>query len=190
LPEAAKFFENIVAPTNLETDQQGTELNNGEVNVAPAIRGLGAQMAESGWTGLGGSRRYEGSGFPGVIDLAVQEMLQSANMSLSLLPLLTKGVIHALSLYGSDEQKAQFLTKLTTGKWSGTMNLTEPQAGSDLSTIKTKATPHGDYYLISGQKNIHYMGRAFRDRKYYTFSFGSSSGCTRGNSRYINVSCA
>ena len=152
LPEAAKFFENIVAPTNLETDKQGTELNNGEVNVAPAIRGLGAQMAESGWTGLGGSRQYEGSGFPGVIDLAVQEMLQSANMSLSLLPLLTKGVIHALSLYGSDEQKAQFLTKLTTGKWSGTMNLTEPQAGSDLSTIKTKATPHGDHYLISGQK--------------------------------------
>ena len=152
LPEAAKFFENIVAPTNLETDQQGTELNNGEVNVAPAIRGLGAQMADSGWTGLGGSRQYEGSGFPGVIDLAVQEMLQSANMSLSLLPLLTKGVIHALSLYGSDEQKAQFLTKLTTGKWSGTMNLTEPQAGSDLSTIKTKATPHGDHYLISGQK--------------------------------------
>ena len=133
-------------------DRQGTELNNGEVNVAPAIRGLGAQMAESGWTGLGGSQQYEGSGFPGVVDLAVQEMLQSANMSLSLLPLLTKGVIHALSLYGSDEQKAQFLTKLTTGKWSGTMNLTEPQAGSDLSTIKTKATPNGDHYLISGQK--------------------------------------
>ena len=79
-------------------------------------------------------------------------MLQSANNRFESSALAYKRVIHALSLYGSDEQKAQFLTKLTTGKWSGTMNLTEPQAGSDLSTIKTKATPHGANYLISGQK--------------------------------------
>ena len=152
LPEAAKFFENIIAPTNLETDQQGTRLNDGEVEIAPIIRGLGAQMSQAGWTGLGGSKDYDGSGFPGVVDLAVQEMLQSANMSLSLLPLLTKGVIHALSLYGTDLQKQLFLTHLTNGSWSGTMNLTEPQAGSDLSTIKCKAVPNDDHYLLTGQK--------------------------------------
>ena len=152
LPEAAKFFENIVAPTNLETDQQGTQLNDGEVQIAPVIKGLGAQMSQAGWTGLGGSKDYDGSGFPGVVDLAVQEMLQSANMSLSLLPLLTKGVIHALSLYGTDLQKQLFLTHLTNGSWSGTMNLTEPQAGSDLSTIKCKAVPNDDHYLLTGQK--------------------------------------
>ncbi len=152
LPEAAKFFENIIAPTNLETDQQGTRLNNGEVQIAPVIKGLGAQMSQAGWTGLGGSKDYDGSGFPGVVDLAVQEMLQSANMSLSLLPLLTKGVIHALSLYGTDLQKQLFLTHLTNGSWSGTMNLTEPQAGSDLSTIKCKAVPNDDHYLLTGQK--------------------------------------
>ena len=152
LPEAAKFFENIIAPTNLETDQQGTRLNDGEVQIAPVIKGLGAQMSQAGWTGLGGSKDYDGSGFPGVVDLAVQEMLQSANMSLSLLPLLTKGVIHALSLYGSDLQKQLFLTHLTNGSWSGTMNLTEPQAGSDLSTIKCKAVPNDDHYLLTGQK--------------------------------------
>ena len=152
LPEAAKFFENIIAPTNLETDQQGTRLNDGEVQIAPVIKGLGAQMSQAGWTGLGGSKDYDGSGFPGVVDLAVQEMLQSANMSLSLLPLLTKGVIHALSLYGTDLQKQLFLTHLTNGSWSGTMNLTEPQAGSDLSTIKCKAVPNDDHYLLTGQK--------------------------------------
>ena len=152
LPEAAKFFENIIAPTNLETDQQGTRLNDGEVQIAPVIKGLGAQMSQAGWTGLGGSKDYDGSGFPGVVDLAVQEMLQSANMSLSLLPLLTKGVIHALSLYGTDSQKQLFLTHLTNGSWSGTMNLTEPQAGSDLSTIKCKAVPNDDHYLLTGQK--------------------------------------
>ena len=152
LPEAAKFFENIIAPTNLETDQQGTRLNDGEVEIAPVIKGLGAQMSQAGWTGLGGSKDYDGSGFPGVVDLAVQEMLQSANMSLSLLPLLTKGVIHALSLYGTDLQKQLFLTHLTKGSWSGTMNLTEPQAGSDLSTIKCKAVPNDDHYLLTGQK--------------------------------------
>ena len=152
LPEAAKFFQNIIAPTNLETDQQGTRLNDGEVQIAPVIKGLGAQMSQAGWTGLGGSKDYDGSGFPGVVDLAVQEMLQSANMSLSLLPLLTKGVIHALSLYGTDLQKQLFLTHLTNGSWSGTMNLTEPQAGSDLSTIKCKAVPNDDHYLLTGQK--------------------------------------
>ena len=152
LPEAAKFFEQVVAPTNLIADGQRTHIENGEVVTAPILDGINAQMVEAGWSGLSGSTDYDGSGFPGVVDVAVQEMLQSANMGLSLLPMLTRGVIHALHLYGSEDQKNIYLANLTSGAWSGTMNLTEPQAGSDLSAVQCKAVPHGDHYLISGQK--------------------------------------
>ena len=152
LPEAAKFFEQVVAPTNLIADGQKTHIENGEVVTAPILDGINAQMVEAGWSGLSGSTDYDGSGFPGVVDVAVQEMLQSANMGLSLLPMLTRGVIHALHLYGSEDQKTTYLANLTSGAWSGTMNLTEPQAGSDLSAVQCKAVPNGDHYLISGQK--------------------------------------
>ena len=152
LPEAAKFFEQVVAPTNLIADGQKTHIENGEVVTAPILDGINAQMVEAGWSGLSGSTDYDGSGFPGVVDVAVQEMLQSANMGLSLLPMLTRGVIHALHLYGSEDQKNIYLANLTSGAWSGTMNLTEPQAVSDLSAVQCKAVPDGDHYLISGQK--------------------------------------
>ena len=152
LPEAAKFFEDIVAPTNWPADTQPAHLHKGEVVTATALEGVYQQMVEAGWCSLGGAQKYGGAGFPGVVDLAVQEMLQSSNMGLSLLPLLTRGVIHALNLYGTEEQKNAYLPNLISGVWSGTMNLTEPQAGSDLSAVKTKAVPNGDHYLISGQK--------------------------------------
>ena len=152
LPEAAKFFEQVVAPTNLVADTQKTHIENGGVVTAPVLDGINAQMVEAGWSGLSGSTDYDGSGFPGVVDVAVQEMLQSANMGLSLLPMLTRGVIHAINLYGSEDQKNTYLANLISGAWSGTMNLTEPQAGSDLSAVQCKAVPEGDHYLVSGQK--------------------------------------
>jgi len=152
LPEAAKFFEQVVAPTNLIADGQKTHIENGGVVTAPILDGINAQMVEAGWSGLSGSTDYDGSGFPGVVDVAVQEMLQSANMGLSLLPMLTRGVIHAIHLYGSEDQKNTYLTNLISGAWSGTMNLTEPQAGSDLSAVQCKAEPNSEHYLISGQK--------------------------------------
>ena len=152
LPEAAKFFEEIVAPTNWEADVQPAHLKDGLVVTAPMLDGVYKQMVEAGWCCLSGDSKYGGAGFPGVIDVAVQEMLQSANMGFSLLPMLTRGVIHALNLYGTEEQKTTYLGNLISGVWSGTMNLTEPQAGSDLSAVKTKAVPAGDHYLVSGQK--------------------------------------
>ena len=152
LPEAAKFFEEVVAPTNSIADSQKTHIDDGHVITAPAIEGINQKMVEAGWSGLSGAVEYDGSGFPTVVDVAVQEMLQSANMGLSLLPLLTRGVIHSLHLYGSAEQKNTYLANLTSGAWSGTMNLTEPQAGSDLSAVQCKAVPNGDHYLVSGQK--------------------------------------
>lgn len=152
LPEAAKFFEEIVAPTNWPANTQPAHLQDDVVITSPALDGVYQQMVEAGWCSLSGAQQYGGAGFPNVVDLAVQEMLQSANMGFSLLPMLTRGVIHALSLYGSDQQKDSYLPNLISGVWSGTMNLTEPQAGSDLSAVKTKAVPQGDHYLVSGQK--------------------------------------
>lgn len=152
LPEAAKFFEQVVAPTNWPSNTQPAYLDGDRVITSPALDGVYQQMVEAGWCSLSGSKQYGGAGFPVVIDVLVQEMLQSANVGFSLLPTLTRGVIHALNLYGSEQQKDLYLDKLISGVWSGTMNLTESQAGSDLSAVKTKAVPNGDHYLISGQK--------------------------------------
>ena len=152
IPEAAKFFEQEVAPNNWDADTQPAHLKDGQVITAPMLAGAYQQMVEAGWCGISGNPKYDGTGFPGVVDVAVQEMLQSANMGFSLLPMLTRGVIHALNLYGTDEQKDTYLANLISGVWSGTMNLTEPQAGTDLSAVKTKAVPRGDHFLISGQK--------------------------------------
>jgi len=152
MPEAAKFFEQVVAPTNSVADAQMTHLVDGEVVTAPVLDGVYEQMIGAGWCGLSGSTQYGGSGFPGVVDVVVQEMLQSANMGLSLLPMLSRGVIHALDLYGSDQLKDCYLENLVTGVWSGTMNLTESQAGSDLSAVQAKAVAHEDHYLVTGQK--------------------------------------
>ncbi|MBR9912460.1 MAG: acyl-CoA dehydrogenase [Gammaproteobacteria bacterium] len=152
IPEAARFFEQVIAPTNRSADQQGSKLHNGTVVPPPALDGISQQLAESGWISLNADPRYGGSGFPNLVGVAISEMLQSANMGFSLMPLLTHGVIHALGLYGSEQQKDTYLHNLVTGKWAGTMNLTEPQAGTDLGAIKTRAIPEGDHYLISGQK--------------------------------------
>lgn len=152
LPEAAKFFEQIVAPTNPEGDKSPAHLKDGEVLASPGLNDAYEKMVEAGWCCLNGDANYGGAGFPSVVDLAVQEMSQSANLGFSLLPMLTRGVVHALGLYGTEQQKDTYLEKLISGAWSGTMNLTEPQAGSDLSAVRTKAVANGDHYLISGQK--------------------------------------
>ena len=103
IPEAAKFFEQEVAPNNWQADTQPAHLKDGQVITAPMLAGAYQQMVEAGWCGISGNPKYDGAGFPGVVDVAVQEMLQSANMGFSLLPMLTRGVIHALNLYGSDQ---------------------------------------------------------------------------------------
>jgi len=152
LPEAAKFFEQVVAPTNPQGDRSPAHLKDGEVVVSPGLDGVYSKMVDAGWCCLNGDAAYGGAGFPSVVDLAVQEMSQSANLGFSLLPMLSRGVVHALGLYGTEQQKDIYLEKLISGAWSGTMNLTEPQAGSDLSAVRTKAVANGDHYLISGQK--------------------------------------
>ena len=152
LSEADRFFSEVVAPTNHSADKEGLQLVDGRVVTPPSLDGVYQQMMEAGWQSLAGDPQYGGQGMPQLLSFVVDEMCQSANLSFSLCPLLTKGVITALSRYGSEEQKSQLLPKLVSGEWSGTMNLTEPQAGSDLAAVKAKAVPNGDHYLITGQK--------------------------------------
>jgi alkylation response protein AidB-like acyl-CoA dehydrogenase len=152
LSEAARFFGEVVAPTNQVADSQGSKLDGTTVVTAPALDGIYQQLTEAGWTSHTGDINYGGQGMPMLLSVAVDEMSQSANMAFGLCPMLTKGVVTALSIYGTDEQKDFYLPKLITGEWAGTMNLTEPQAGSDLAAVRTKAVPEGDHYRISGQK--------------------------------------
>lgn len=152
ITEAGRFFSEVIAPTNHPADQEGSRLEEQNVVTAPSLDSVYQQLVENGWPGLCGDVEYEGQGMPQLLGVAVDEMLQSANLAFSLNPLLTKGVVTALGKYGSAEQKATYLPKLISGEWCGTMNLTEPQAGSDLAAVKTRAVPEGDHYLITGGK--------------------------------------
>ena len=152
LGEAAKLFENVLAPTNQTADQQGTKLENKAVVPAPVLDGIYQQLVEGGWLSLSSDPDFGGQGFPELVGVAVEEMMQSANMAFSLAPMLTRGVVASLRQFGSVEQQQKYLPKLISGEWAGTMQLTESQAGSDLAAIKTRAVPEGDHYRITGSK--------------------------------------
>ena len=153
LDEAGKFAGGVLAPLNKIGDQEGAKWKDGQVSTAPGWKDAYTQFAESGWTALACDPQYGGQGLPKLISTAVMEMWKSANMAFSLCPMLTTGAIEALMLRGTDEQKDMYLPKMVSGEWTGTMNLTEPQAGSDLAAVRTRAEPQGDgTYKIFGQK--------------------------------------
>ncbi|MFB9885557.1 acyl-CoA dehydrogenase family protein [Balneatrix alpica] len=152
LEEAARLAAEVLAPLNRVGDQQGAKLENAEVKTAEGFAQAYQQLVEGGWTSLAASPEYGGQGLPEVLALAVQEMWHSANMGFALCPMLTQGAIEALSSHATAELKEAYLAKLISGEWTGTMNLTEPQAGSDLALLRAKAEPQGDHYLIKGQK--------------------------------------
>ncbi|MFN4065085.1 acyl-CoA dehydrogenase [Azoarcus communis] len=153
LEEANKFASGVLAPLNWTGDQEGAKWKDGQVFTATGWKDAYKQFSESGWTALACDPNYGGQGLPKLLSTAVMEMWKSANMAFSLCPMLTTGAIEALMLRGSDEQKDMYLPKMISGEWTGTMNLTEPQAGSDLAAVRTKAEPQGDgTYKIFGQK--------------------------------------
>jgi alkylation response protein AidB-like acyl-CoA dehydrogenase len=152
LEEASKFATEVLDPLNYPGDQEGSVWKDGEVTTPTGFKGAYKQYAEGGWPALPFEAAQGGQGLPKLVATAVEEMITSANMSFSLCPLLTQGAVHALELAGSDALKKTYLEKMVSGRWTGTMNLTEPQAGSDLALVRTKAVPQGDHYLISGQK--------------------------------------
>jgi len=152
LEAAAQLANDVVAPTNVIGDTQGAKLVNGQVVVPDEFKAAYRQYVEGGWPGLSFSPEYDGMGQPMLVGMAVEEMLQSANLAWSLCPMLTQGAIHALESYASKELRKAYLPKMISGEWTGTMNLTEPQAGSDLSVIRAFAEPDGDAYRVTGQK--------------------------------------
>ena len=153
LEECAKFTEGVLAPLNFEGDKNPSFWKDGVVTATPGFKEAFRQLTEGGWQGLQHPAVFGGQGLPKTIGAACMEMLNSSNMSFALCPLLTDGAIEALLTAGSDELKAIYLEKLISGQWTGTMNLTEPQAGSDLALVRTKAEPQpDDTYKIFGTK--------------------------------------
>src|SRR5215475_7444574 len=152
LEEAAKIAGEVLAPLNKLGDERGASLTKEGVVAAEGFGAAYRQFVDNGWNGLGGDPEYGGQGLPGLVAAATVEMWNSSNMSFALCPLLTAGAMEAIKAHASDELKNRYLPKLVSGEWSGTMNLTEPQAGSDLSAVRTRAVPEGDHYRISGQK--------------------------------------
>jgi alkylation response protein AidB-like acyl-CoA dehydrogenase len=154
LHEAGDFVASAVAPSNHIGDVEGAKrAPDGSVSTPGPFREAYRQYVDAGWGSVPFPEEFGGGGFPWTVGLAIQEMLASSNMAFALCPLLTQGAIDALLHYGSDEQKAIYLPKMISGEWAGTMNLTEPQAGSDVGALTTRAVPRDDgTFAISGQK--------------------------------------
>jgi alkylation response protein AidB-like acyl-CoA dehydrogenase len=153
LEEAAKFNEGVLSPLNWEGDKYPSSWHDGKVTATPGFKEAFQQFAQGGWQGLQHPVDFGGQGLPKTIGAACGEMQNSANMSFALCPLLTDGAIEALLTAGSDALKATYLENLVSGKWTGTMNLTEPQAGSDLAAVRSRAEPQADgSYKVFGTK--------------------------------------
>jgi alkylation response protein AidB-like acyl-CoA dehydrogenase len=152
LEEAAKLAGNGLAPLNRDGDKVGAKLENGVVRTAPGFAGIYKEFVAGGWNSLPFDPEFGGQGMPWLLAATVQEMWQAANMGFGLVLLLNQGAIDAIHHHGSADQKATFLPRMISGEWTGTMNLTEPQAGSDLAQLKSRAVKTGDHYLVTGQK--------------------------------------
>jgi acyl-CoA dehydrogenase len=152
LEEAATFASEVLDPINQSGDKEGCTWNDGNVTTPKGYKEAYAQFAKAGWIGLPVPPEFGGQGLPSLMLGPTLEMWNAANVGFANGPLLNQGAIEAIELCGSDEQKNLYIPKLVDGTWTGTMCLTEPQAGSDLAQVRTKAVPNGDHYLLSGQK--------------------------------------
>ena len=152
LSEADKLASEVWSPINYAGDQQGVKLAESGVKSADGFKNAYQKYAQGGWNSLYFDEQYGGQGLPFSFSMPVAEMMNAANMSLGLCPLLTTGATEAIFAHGSEHLKDIYLTKMISGEWTGTMNLTEPHAGTDLAVITTTAVPNGDHFLVKGQK--------------------------------------
>ena len=152
LEEAAKFASNVLAPINAQGDTQGCRWDDGVVTTADGFKQAYAGFCETGWNGMPAGTEFGGQGLPTLVSTAVLEMWKASNMAFSLCQMLTLGAVEAITHHAGDELKQRYLPAMVEGRWTGTMNITEPQAGSDLAAIRTRAVPEGDHYRISGTK--------------------------------------
>jgi len=152
LAEAAKFAQEVLSPLNRIGDIQGSRLDGDRVHTPAGWREAYASFVESGWSSLAGDPEYGGQGLPKLVASAVSEMWNSANLSFALCPMLSQGAMEAIKHHAAQPYKDTYVSKMVSGEWTGTMNLTEPQAGSDLGAVRTRAVPEGSHYRITGQK--------------------------------------
>ena len=152
LEEAGKFAGNVLAPLNHTADRQGCRWADGVVTTPDGIKEAYLAFRENGWNAMPADAEYGGQGLPALVSTPVLEMWKASNMAFSLCQMLTLGAVSAIAHHGNQEQKATYLPKMVEGAWTGTMNLTEPQAGSDLAAVRTRAVPEGDHYRITGTK--------------------------------------
>lgn len=152
IEEAGKFAAEVFAPINRTGDLVGSRAENGEVTTPDGFKEAYQHFVENGWMSLAQNPEYGGQGLPFTIHMVASEFWNSANTAMALCPMLTAGAIDAFMVHGSEQLKQTFAEKLVSGEWTGTMNLTESHAGSDLSNLKTKATPEDDHFLLRGQK--------------------------------------
>mgnify|MGYP000420915649 CR=1 FL=1 len=153
LEEAARFSGEVLSPLNRVGDRDGAKWKDTVVTTSPGFKEAYRQFVDNGWNGLGCDPEFGGQGLPKLLSTAVSEMWKAANHAFSLCPMLTQGAIEALMIAGTDEQKAAYLPNLVSGEWTGTMNLTEPSAGSDLAAVRSRAEPVGDgTFKVFGQK--------------------------------------
>ena len=152
LEQAAVLANEVFAPLNQPGDEHGTRIENGAVVSPPGYAEAYRQFVDNGWQGIGKSAEIDGQGLPFLVHSAVAEMWYASNMAFALCPLLTSGAIEAIEMHADESLQNTYLPRMISGEWSGTMNLTEPQAGTDLAAIKTRAERDGDVYRIRGQK--------------------------------------
>jgi alkylation response protein AidB-like acyl-CoA dehydrogenase len=152
LEEAAKFAGEVLSPLNAPGDKDGAKLTPAGVMAAGRFGIAYRQFVENGWGSMTGDTEYGGQGLPNLLGAAASEMWNASNMAFALCPMLTTGAVEAIRAHASAELKARYLPNMIAGSWTGTMNLTEPQAGSDLAAVRARAVPVGDHYLITGQK--------------------------------------
>ncbi len=152
LEEASKLAGEVWAPTNVTGDRQTSRLEGDTVKTPDGFKEAYTKFAEGGWNALVCAEAHGGQNLPWALGMAVNEMWQSSNLALGLCPLLTQAAIEAIEKWGAEEHKKTYLEKLVSGAWTGTMQLTEPQAGTDLAAIRTTAKKNGDHYLLKGQK--------------------------------------
>ena len=152
LEEAGRFATGVLDPLNRVGDTKGVRWDNGAVSTSEGFRDAYASFCANGWNGMPEEAEYGGQGTPTLVSTAVAEMWKGSNLAFSLCQMLTLGAVHAIIHHGSDALKARYLAPMVEGRWTGTMNLTEPQAGSDLAALRSRAVPEGDHYRVFGQK--------------------------------------
>ena len=187
IEESGRFMAEVMAPLNRVGDTAGSTLDgDGKVTTPPGFSEAYRQYVDAGWGAVPFSPEYGGGGFPWLVTVVMQEMLASANMAFSLCPLLTQGAIDMLPHHGSAEQQATYLEKMVTGEWTGTMNLTEPEAGSDVGALRTRAVPADDGTLAHHRpEDLHHLRRARHGRQHHPPGPGPGSRRAPGHQGHL-----